>query len=91
MAERVGVRWTRRLLNTKYIHEREVKTQQKWRTGLVVPVWKRKKDVQDPGKYRGIAWLNHIVKVLEKQWSVKWEKNNKVSKEEEVRRTECSL
>ena len=37
-----------------------------WRTGLIVPIWKRKEDVQDPGKYRGIILLSHIMKLLER-------------------------
>ena len=36
MAERVGVRWARRLLNTCI---REGKIPEEWRTGLIVPVW----------------------------------------------------
>ena len=32
----------------------------------VVPVWKRKGDVRDPGKYRGITLLSHVLKVLER-------------------------
>ena len=38
MTECVGVRWTRRLLNTCL---REGKIPEEWRTGLLVPVWKR--------------------------------------------------
>ena len=34
--------------------------------GLLVPVCKRKGDVHDPGKYRGIALLCHVLKVLKK-------------------------
>ena len=48
MAEGVRVRWTRRLLNTCM---REGKIPEEWRMGLIVPVWKRKADVHDPGKY----------------------------------------
>ena len=47
-AECVGVRWTRRLLNTCM---REGKIPEEWRTRLIVPVWKKKGDVHDPGKY----------------------------------------
>ena len=62
-AECVGVRWTRRLLNTCM---KEGKIPEEWRTGLIVPVWKRKGDVHNPGKYRGITLLSHILKVLER-------------------------
>ena len=37
-----------------------------WRTGLIVPIWKGKGDVQDPGKYRGITLLSHAMEVLER-------------------------
>ena len=29
---------------------------------LIVPIWKRKGDAQDPGKDRGITMLRHIMK-----------------------------
>ena len=45
MSERVRVRWTRRLLNTCM---REGKIPEEWRTGLIVPVCKRKGDVHGP-------------------------------------------
>ena len=38
---------------------REGEIQEEWRTGLIVPVWKRKGDVHDPGKYRGITLLRN--------------------------------
>ena len=44
MAERVGVRWTRRLLNTCM---REGKIPEEWRTGLIVPVWKERYHVAE--------------------------------------------
>ena len=34
--------------------------------GLIVPIWKRKGDVHDPGKYRGITLLSQILKLLER-------------------------
>ena len=37
-----------------------------WRTTLIVPIRKGKRDVQDPGKYRGITLLSHVMKVLER-------------------------
>ena len=30
-----------------------------------MPIWKGKGDVQDPGKYKGITLLRHVMKVLE--------------------------
>ena len=62
MADRVGVRWTRRLLNTCI---REGNIPEEWLTWLIFPVWKRKRDVHDPEKYRGITLLSHVLKVLE--------------------------
>ena len=37
-----------------------------WRMGLRVPIWKRKGDVHDPGKYRGITLLSQVLKLLER-------------------------
>ena len=34
--------------------------------GLIVPIWKRKGDVHDPGKYRGITLLSQVRKLLER-------------------------
>ena len=34
--------------------------------GLILPIWKRKGDVHDRGKYRGITLLSHILKLLER-------------------------
>ena len=45
---------------------REGKLPEEWRTGLIVPVWKRKGDVQDPGKHIDITLLSHVLKVLER-------------------------
>ena len=52
-----------RLLNTC---TGEGKIPEEWRTGLIVLVWKRKRDVYDLEKYRGITLLRHVVKVLER-------------------------
>ena len=32
----------------------------------IVPIWKRKCDVHDPGKYRSITLLSHVLKLLER-------------------------
>ena len=56
-------RWTKRLLNTCM---KQCKVPEDWRTGLIVPIWERKGDAQDPGKYRGITLLSHIMKLLER-------------------------
>ena len=63
MADHVGVRWTRRLLNT---FMRVGKIPEEWRSGLIVLVRKRKGDVQEPGKYRGVTLLSHVLKMLER-------------------------
>ena len=31
-----------------------------------MPIWKRKGDVHDPGKYRGITLLSQVLKLLER-------------------------
>ena len=52
IAERVGVRWTRRLLNTCM---REGKIPEEWWMGLIVL-----------GTYRGVTLLSHVLKMLER-------------------------
>ena len=58
-----GISWKKRLLNTCM---RQGKVPEEWRTRLIVPIWKKKGDVQDPGKYQGITLLGHIMKLLER-------------------------
>ena len=60
MAEEVGVKWTRRLLN---VCMRDGRRPKEWMMGLIVLVWRRKGDVHDPGKYRGIRLLNQVLKL----------------------------
>ena len=62
-AGEVGVSWTKRLLN---VCTREGSILEDWRTGLIVPIWKQKENVQDPRKYRCMMLLNHVMKVLER-------------------------
>ena len=63
MAGEVGVKWTGRLLN---VCMQEGRIPKEWRMGLIVPIWKRKGDVHDPGKYRGITLLSQVLKLLER-------------------------
>ena len=63
VAGEIGARLTKRLMNTCM---KQCKVPEDWRTGLIVPIWKRKGDAQDPGKYRGITLLSHIMKLLER-------------------------
>ena len=58
MTGEVGVTWTGRLLNVC----------KEMRMGLIVPIWKRKGDMHDPGKYRGITLLSQGLKLLERVW-----------------------
>ena len=62
MAGDVGVTWTGRLLN---VCMQEGRIPKEWRMGLIVPTWKRKGGVHDPGKYRGITLLSKVLKLLE--------------------------
>ena len=59
----VGIGWLVRLLN---VCMQEGKIPKDWKIGLIVPIWKRKGDVYDPGKYRGITLLSHVFKLLER-------------------------
>ena len=52
MTGEVGVTWTGRLLN---VCMQEGRMRKEMRMGLIVPIWKRKGDVHDPGNYRGIT------------------------------------
>ena len=63
MAGEMGVKWTGRLLN---VCVQEGRIPKEWRTDLIVPIWKRKEDVHDRGKYRGIALLSQVLKLLER-------------------------
>ena len=58
----MGVKWTERLLN---VCMQEGRIPKAWRMGLIVPIWKIKGDVHDPGKYRGITLLSQLLKLLE--------------------------
>ena len=60
MAGDVGVKWTGRLLN---VCMQEGRIPKEWRMGLIVPIWKRKGDVHDPRKYRGITLLSQVLRV----------------------------
>ena len=63
VAGEIGARWTKRLLNTCM---KQCKVPEDWRTGVIVPICKQKGDAQDPGKYRGLTLLSHIMKLLER-------------------------
>ena len=63
VAGEIGARWTKRLLNACM---RQSKVPEDWWVGLIVPIRKRKGDAKDPGKYRGITLLSHIMKLLER-------------------------
>ena len=34
--------------------------------GMIVPIWRRKVYVHDPGKYRGITLLSQVLELLER-------------------------
>ena len=63
MAGDVGVKRTGRLLK---VCMQEGRITKEWRMGLIVPIWKRKGDVHDPGKYRGITLLSIVLKLMER-------------------------
>ena len=63
MAGEVGITWTGRLLK---VCMQKGRIPKEWRMGLIVPIWKRKGDVHDPGKYRGITLLSQVPKALER-------------------------
>ena len=63
VAGEIDARWTKTLLSACMT---QCNVPEDWRIGLIVPIWKRKGDAQDPGKYRGITLLSHIMKLLER-------------------------
>ena len=95
MAGEVGVKWTGRLLN---VCMQEGRIPKEWSMGLIVPIWKRKGDVYDPGKYWGITLLSQVLKLLERvldamskrRVQCDFGKNNKGSGSGEEQQTECT-
>ena len=63
MAGEVRVKWAGRLLIVCIQEGRILKV---WMMDLIVSIWKRKGDVHDPVKYRGIILLSHVLKRLER-------------------------
>ena len=63
MTGEVGVTWTGRLLN---VCMQEGRIRKEMMMGLIVPIWKRKGDVHDPGNYRGIILLSQGLNLLER-------------------------
>ena len=51
---------------TERVCMQEGKILKEWRMGLIAPTRKRKGDVLDPGKYRGITLLSKVLKLLER-------------------------
>ena len=65
---------------TERTYMREGRIPKEWMMGLIVPIWKRKGDGQDAGKYRGITLLSQVLKLLER-----------VSEARIMRRVECDF
>ena len=63
MTGEVGVKWTGRQLN---VCMQEGRIAKYWRMGLTVQIWKRKGDVHEPGKNRGITLVRQELKLLER-------------------------
>ena len=63
----MGVKWTGRLLN---VCLQEGRIHKEWRMGLIVPIWKRKGDVHDPGNY--IQVLKLLERVLDARIRRRW-------------------
>ena len=63
MSGEVGGTWTGKLLN---VCMQEGRIPKERRMHLIVPTWKRKGDMHDPGNYRGITLLSQVPKLLER-------------------------
>ena len=74
MTGEAGVTWTGRLMNVCMQEERIPKA---WRMGLIVPIWKRKWDVHDPGNDRGITLLGQVLKLLARVLDARIRKSRK--------------
>ena len=66
VAGEIGARWTKRLLNTCMKQLMQSAGRLANRINCPHIIWKQKGDAQDPGKYRGITLLSHIMKLLER-------------------------
>ena len=51
---------------TERVYMQDGMIPKEWRMDLTVPIWKRKGDVHEPGKYRGITLLNQVLKLVER-------------------------
>ena len=60
----VGIKWLARLFNMCFT-TREIPTE--WQKAVIVPIWKGKRDIHDPGRYRGITLLSHALKLMERK------------------------
>ena len=63
MAGEVGVKWTGRQLS---LFRQEGRIPKAWRMGLIVPIWKSKGGMHEPGKCKGITLLSQVLKLLER-------------------------
>ena len=59
-------KWTIRTGRLLNVCVQEGRIPKEWRMGLIVPIWKRTGDVHNPGNYRGITLLSHVLKLLER-------------------------
>ena len=59
----VGIKWLTRLFKVCFTTG---KIPTEWRREVIVPIWKGKGDIHDPGRYRGITLLNQALKLMEK-------------------------
>ena len=58
----VGIKWLTRLFNVCFTTG-DISTE--WQRGVIVPVWKGKGDIHDPGRYRGITLLSQALNLME--------------------------
>ena len=63
MAGKVGIKWTGRLMN---VCMQAGRIPIEWRMGLIMPIWKKKWEVHEPGKYSGITLLSQVLKLRER-------------------------
>ena len=59
--ELVGIKWLARLFNVCFTTG-EIPAE--WRRGVIVPIWKGKGDIHDPGRHRGITLLSQALKFM---------------------------
>ena len=61
--ELVEIKWLTRLFNVCFTTGELLA---EWQRGVILPIWKGKGDIHDPGRYRGITLLSQALKFMKR-------------------------